>query len=138
MDSPKPSEQQATAGTNETDSATVSPDQVSPLPWKFLSGTSKWRDDRWVAVHDATDETVCNNEEYYPHAVREADAEFIVRACNSHRELLDALKQTMQVLRTLRDEAPRQWDELVATECGVAVMDMWLTNSTAIRKAEGR
>ncbi|NBR88121.1 MAG: hypothetical protein EBT61_21980 [Verrucomicrobia bacterium] len=52
-----------------------------------------------------------------------ADAEFIVRACNSHDELLEALKNVM----ALHCPYPRSGEPWVDTAA-----------RTAIRKAEGR
>lgn len=39
------------------------------------------------------------------HAYTDGDAEFVVKACNSHDALVDALKNTLQTLKDDRDDA---------------------------------
>ena len=56
------------------------------LPWKFEQTTKTIRQipsNCWIASVDSWDGLVNNN----------ADSEFIIRACNSHYELLEALKR---------------------------------------------
>jgi len=57
-----------------------------------------------------------------------ANAEFIVRACNAHEELLEALRTTLENLGSLK-----------AGHAGVTVYDEWERAVKAvIAKAEGR
>lgn len=62
----------------------------SPLPWQ-LKELDLYEGSKGSEVI-STDETVLDNQTYYPHAVSNEDAAFIVRACNAHYRFVAALQ----------------------------------------------
>lgn len=80
---------------DSTDSRTasaVAPITDGRLPWRFWSGEPRGHLDRTCAVLDADGRTVADNEPYYQSALGHKDGAYIVRAVNSHADLLAALK----------------------------------------------
>ena len=72
--------------------------EPTPLPWRvayadqsgghYYDGTQQL-----VEILGANDYTVADNEPYYPHAIKAADAEVIVRAVNAHDALVAVLEK---------------------------------------------
>ncbi len=62
----------------------------SPLPWKLIESVDL--DNR---IRDATDYWICDVG-YSHNETDTANAAFIVRACNSHADLLEALKRLIE------------------------------------------
>lgn len=92
----------------------------TPGPWmSFDSGTK-------VITCDSESLLIASLEECEVETVaeRKANAEFIVRACNSHEELVEALRDLLQVIAT---------DELIPES--VSYMQQ---ARAALAKAEGR
>jgi len=68
-----------------------------------------------------------------PHGVGLANTQLIIRAVNSHAQLLEALEGTMKVLRNLRDHCQPEWDAIVTGE----LLNAWDANKAAIAAAKG-
>lgn len=67
----------------------------SPLPW-FTRPHDSYMcedDEAPIEIVDARGDTVADNARYYPHQIKLADAEFIVRRVNSHDVLVSALEE---------------------------------------------
>ena len=86
----------------------------TPLPWKkeIFNGELIVQDDDtneyYVYICDCSSEFMSQEEE-------EANAEFIVRACNSHYELLEACKRTVEMFdknSTAMNELPYTYTRL--------------------------
>lgn len=74
--------------------------EVTPLPWNVVYGYQSggpYEDgiQQSVDIIGANEDTVANNERYYPHAIKAADAELIVRSVNAHDALVEALEAMM-------------------------------------------
>lgn len=63
----------------------------TPLPWSIERDTSSVSEPR-IKLVGANGDTVADNEPYYPEAIKEADAEFIMLRVNAHDALVAALK----------------------------------------------
>lgn len=72
--------------------------QHTPGPWECVHNswevsTVYSHGGHGVIAECPIDSGVCEETQYHLEAVKDANAEFIVRACNSHYELLEALKE---------------------------------------------
>lgn len=109
----------------------------SPLPWHVMVGTfGKIKDQRSATIYATGEELTyvarCDGSQlsFTGKIDSIADAEFIVRACNSHYDLLEACRE-MQ--RTLTSNT-RQLSGVTRFE-----LSPWLPMlATAIAKAEGK
>ncbi len=110
----------------------------TPLPW-ITAGRNGAGDH----IHGNDGEVAwCRTYVGIPSETIKANAEFIVRACNSHYELLDAARRAEAMIELLRAtayqiglEGTKEWDELVVGcdlqgTCDVIVH--------GLAKAEGR
>lgn len=78
----------------------------TPIPWHW----SRHQQDRWIYDHNHQ-QTICKMVSLHDNksqAESQADMEFIVRACNNHERLVEALKH-------LRDEAASRFDGIETT-----------------------
>lgn len=95
----------------------------TPLPWQYNY------DD--VLASEYADDLICNCE--WRDEEGKANAAFIVRACNSHYELLEALKDTLSALGNFYDSDNDNRNDPMMQSIG-KTMDK---ASNAIKKAEG-
>lgn len=63
-------------------------DNHTPTPWVLNVSNHGV-----VSVVGDNGRTVCDDEEYYPHAVSEEDMRFIAIACSSYHPLVSALEE---------------------------------------------
>jgi hypothetical protein len=73
----------------------------TPLPWVLSEKHIAIRGSTPQGYYDP-DKTVAATSPKNDHETRRADAEFIVRACNSFEELLAASEKTLNALRNCR------------------------------------
>lgn len=70
----------------------------SPLPWSavYSDHTEQYENEDWIIYSGV--ENLCSGNYYStPGIKKEEDAAFIIRACNSHYELLAALELTVKM-----------------------------------------
>lgn len=72
----------------------MSREQITPLPWKLRHVESSICGEIVEVVGD-DGRTIADSEPYYPHAIGDANAAYIVRACNAYPTLLEALEHSM-------------------------------------------
>ena len=70
----------------------------TPLPWR--AGKTQWNDGGRTPIYPADSDVEIASVNYTDGlGTQEKDAEFIVRACNSHYELLEAGKEALGQLK---------------------------------------
>ena len=69
--------------------------EPTPLPWRISRGVQWDGEATLVEICGANEDTVADNMEFYPHAIKEADAELIVRAVNAHEALVSLLTECL-------------------------------------------
>lgn len=113
----------------------------TPGPWKY--------DDIWALVNGPKGQEICaihaHETKYDDRVTRneaQANAQFIVRACNAHEELRGNLKAACNVIELLLPLiAPSndRWSETGLTDNGRAEVQAHLAEfKVAIAKAEGK
>ena len=76
-------------------------DNATPRPWKIQRFELRYNsgDRNGVRVVSAeTDETITDNETYYPHGITDANAKLIVQAVNAHDALVEACKLAIRLI----------------------------------------
>lgn len=65
----------------------------SPLPWK-IEPLTHYEDcePKGLKITASNGETIADDQTYYPWAISKENAIFIVKACNNHAKLLEALR----------------------------------------------
>lgn len=115
----------------------------SPLPYKWVTPADSDKfthelmylvDGNGLKILSCGDST-----HYYPSEGEEpysADAEFIVRACNNHYELLEALKKVRHVSQKAIDGYENEQDSMCADGVYECVINNYEAAQAAISKAE--
>lgn len=127
----------------------------TPLPWEVCNGIDIYPVGDIAARHyvaDCDPDGACLADMAldvgeHPHTdstyeMKKANAEFIVRACNSHYDLLDAVQRAEAMIELMRSaayqvglEGTKEWDEIVGGSDVQGTYDVILK---AIAKAMGR
>lgn len=94
------------------------------LPWKYEGPCYTDNGGKYLSI--ITED--CANEVLDEYGVNEADAEFIVKACNSHYELLEALTEI--------HEAAKKLDANWHASPTIDLMNLGLAAKAAIEKAK--
>lgn len=97
--------------------------EPTPLPWRVVrydeerGGPHYAETERKVEILGSNENTVADNERYYPHAIKAADAEFIVQRVNAHDALVAALEAASPLVHKL-DARRNQIDAALALARG--------------------
>ena len=111
--------------------------QHTPTPWS-IGGLSSNPGEGHVIESDSADRTIAwtansycaSNDEEYISQEDEANADFIIQACNSH----DALVEVLETLMALEDGEPGSYDDPDTQE---RADEIWKYARNAIDKAKG-
>ena len=76
--------------------------EPTPLPWR-VERALQWDDKPGTQIIGANDDTIADDTDYYPHAIKAADADFIVLRVNAH----DALVAALEPLAALAQHYPQ-------------------------------
>lgn len=109
-------------------------DKHTPTPWKLMISPDKPSegDEIQGATHPDKYSVVCCNTQYYPTGVGLDDMKFIVKAVNSHNDMLEALKLCDAVFNRMDISD----DLLDGCSMGDDEHEAWQAVSEAIKKAE--
>ncbi|RWO20624.1 hypothetical protein [Mesorhizobium sp.] len=78
--------------------------EPTPLPWRVVHGL-QWDDkEGLVTIEGANEDTVADNAQFYPHAIKAADAELIVTRVNAHDALVAALEACIENIKDSAQE----------------------------------
>lgn len=72
--------------------------QRTPGPWT-VKPLELYEGGTGLEIVNRGGEVITDNQTYYPKPITEANAEFIVKACNNHDALVEALKEALAMLK---------------------------------------